>query len=88
MSTLPDRKPLTAKQRPSLPAGQTAMQALKAMQAGAEVAVEGNQECRATSTDSTNEPEPMATRWIVEQHVPAITSFDAHQEWGKAVEID
>jgi len=58
------------------------------MQARAEVAVEGNQECRATPTKSTSEPEPMTTRWIVEQHVPAIARFDVHQHGRKAIEVD
>lgn len=87
-SALPNGKPLASKRRSSFLAGQATMQALDAMQAGAEVAVEGNQERAATPTKSTNEPEPMTTRWIVEQNVPAIKRFDAHQHGRKAVEAD
>ena len=87
-SALPNGKPLTAKLRSSFLAGQATMQALDAMQAGAEVAVEGNQECRATPTKSTSEPEPMASGRIVKQNVPAVTRFDAHQHGRKTVEVD
>lgn len=87
-SALPNGKPLAAKRRSSFLAGQTTVQTLEAMQANVKVAVEGNQECAATPTKSTNEPEPMASGGIVEQNVAAVTCFDAHQHGRKAVEGD
>ena len=87
-SALPNGKPLASKRRSSFLAGQTTVQTLEAMQSGAEVAVEGNQECRATPTKSTNEPEPMASGRIVKKNVPAVTRFDAHQHGRKTVEVD
>jgi hypothetical protein len=87
-SALPNGKPLTAKLWSSFLAGQTAVQTLDAMQANVKVAVEGKQKCRATPTKSTSEPEPMTTRWVVEQNVPAVTRFDAHQHGRKTVEVD
>jgi hypothetical protein len=70
------------------PAVQTTVQTLEAMQARVEILVEWNQECGATSRNSTNGPEPMTACWIIDQDVLAIPSYDVHEEWGQAVEVD
>jgi hypothetical protein len=87
-SALPNGKPLASKRRSSFLAGQTTVQTLEAMQSNIKVAVEGNQECRATPTKSTSEPEPMESGRIVKENVPAVTRFDAHQHGRKTIEVD
>ncbi len=88
MSALPSGKPLTARQGSRRPADQPTVQTLQAVQARVEIAVQGNEESAALPTKSTNEPEPMASGGIVEQHVPAVARFDAHQHGRKAIEVD
>lgn len=88
VSALPRGKLQSARQRSGRPTCQTTVQTLQAVQACIEVAVEGNEESAALPTKSTNEPEPMASGGIVEQHVPAVARFDAHQHGRKAIEVD
>lgn len=88
VSALPSGKPLTARQGSRRPADQPTVQTLQAVQARVEIAVQGNEESAALPTKSTNEPEPMASGGIVEQHVPAVARFDAHQHGRKAIEVD
>lgn len=88
MGTLSSGKPLAAQRRPRRSALQTPVQTLQAVQTGAEVRVERNEESVALLTRSTNEPEPMTSGGIVEQDVPAIARLYAHQHGRKAIEVD
>jgi hypothetical protein len=88
VSALLSGKPLSARHGSGRPAGQTTVQTLQAVQARVEIAVQGNKESAALPTKSTNEPEPMASGGIVEQHVPAVARFDAHLHRRKTVEGD
>jgi hypothetical protein len=88
IGTLSNGKPLAAQRRSRRAASQTPVQTLQAVQTGVEILVDWNEESVALPTRSTNEPEPMASGGIVEQDVPAIARFDAHQHGRKAIEVD
>lgn len=64
------------------------MQALKAVQSRAEIAIERKQERAAIGGDATDDPESMTAIRIVDQDMTAVIRVDARHDRLERVEID